>query len=274
MIRMTMTIASMLLICAVSAQTFMNSVNVYRIPYEDGTIVNISRDHQSHSPPGRIDMTAESGTTNIVAAADGIIEAIVDDNTQSCVCCPEFNNYVWIKHVNGEWTKYTHFVTGSVTVLGHEVGDAILSGTVLGQEGDVGCADGIHLHFEVAYPTTDQDPPFNPVGGGMIEGNAVNRIPTICGIPDYIFEQDEEYLAITCISTCPTNWNYSVPSLFSGATDVIMVDNEITASGTHNMFSGSSALFRAGNQIILGPGVKIYSGSRFNALIRVCNANQ
>jgi hypothetical protein len=27
--------------------------------------------------------------------------------------CSSCNNYVWIEHPNGEWTKYTHFITNS-----------------------------------------------------------------------------------------------------------------------------------------------------------------
>ena len=36
--------------------------------------------------------------------------AIVDDNEEPT----SSNNYVWIRHANGEWTKYTHFETDSV----------------------------------------------------------------------------------------------------------------------------------------------------------------
>jgi len=85
---------------------------------------------------------------------------------------------VWIEHANGEWTKYTHFETDSVTDLGWAIGDHIDAGDPLGFEGDVGHATGEHLHFEVAVP---DDPSNRVTGGGFVIGQ--NRIPLICVSP-------------------------------------------------------------------------------------------
>ena len=109
-----------------------------------------------------------------MAAAAGTIRYIVDSNSEPT----DDNNYVWIEHPNGEWTKHTHFETGAVTALGLHGNDVVAAGTEVGFEGDVGHASGEHLHFEVAVP----DDPANPItGGGFIIGQ--NRIPLICGIP-------------------------------------------------------------------------------------------
>src|SRR4051812_36531914 len=130
------------------------SRNVYRIPYATGTKVDVSRDFDDHNPHGKIDMHgAGGGPHRIVAAAAGTIRFIVDSNSQqqhpldwlrrgACV-----NNYVWIEHANGEWTKYSHMKQGTTTVkAGLRVGDSVKEGTYLGDEGHVGCAAPAHLH--------------------------------------------------------------------------------------------------------------------------------
>ena len=44
--------------------------------------------------------------------------------------CQNYNNYIWIEHPNGEWSKYTHMQTGSITgAPGNlSVGDTVLVG--------------------------------------------------------------------------------------------------------------------------------------------------
>lgn len=132
--------------------------------------------------------------------------------------CQNYNNYVWIEHPNGEWSKYTHLATGSVpgTLV---VGGPVTAGQVLGIEADVGRATGApscmgppstagcgrHLHHEIAVPTdpTDDTPfitnansPFiDPDGvpntgdeyfaGGFIVGT--NRPPSVCGIAGNLY---------------------------------------------------------------------------------------
>lgn len=217
------------------------SAAIYRIPYADGSLVDVSRDAHNHgacpaSGCDRIDMVAYDdnmgtrtsptsgpavagdGTAFIVAAASGTIAVIQDDHgddygrgdgvaadgvtsqndalEHSCQdtedtngngmldlgedidgdgnldttvanlvvvgTCQQHNNYVWIAHPNGEWTKYSHFRTGTVTTdQGWAAGDLVQVGQVLGEEGDVGRAGGTHLHFEVAqlgpYDSYDTD---------------------------------------------------------------------------------------------------------------------
>ena len=167
----------------------LRSDGTYRIGFADGTQVRVSGDHLSHPPRERVDLNAVIEGSPIVAAASGRIEFIVDTNAEPT----NRNNYVWISHPNGEWTKYSHFVTGSVTALGHSVGESVQAGTRLGIEGEVGRASGVHLHFEVAVPH-DLANPITP--GGFIIGE--NRDPVTCGIPGQTFLSGATYEAAAC----------------------------------------------------------------------------
>jgi hypothetical protein len=177
------------------------SQGVYRIPYANGTGVEVSRDHHTHTPRDRIDMHGVSGNEpyRIVAAAAGEIMFIVDSNTEDGGSCDD-NNYVWIKHTNGEWTKYSHLATGSVRGdAGLDEGDAVSAGRFLGYEDDIGCASGEHLHFEVAIPDDPTDP-IEPSGGYII---GKNRVPRVCWIPGGVYVDGETYTAKSC--TPPRN---------------------------------------------------------------------
>lgn len=208
--------------------SFDTSDGIYRIPYADGDLVRVTRDHHDHTPPDRIDMAGDQAGFEIVAAASGWIRAVVDrhgnspgagdglsaDGSQphddalehSCTdpetvegSCGDYNNYVWIEHPNGEWTKYTHFGTGTVTDNGWQVDDWIEAGEVLGVEGDVGAASGRHLHHEVGLPDDPEDlTPFTELGGFMVGAFGVNLVPRVCDIPDLLYVTGEEYTANPC----------------------------------------------------------------------------
>jgi Peptidase family M23/Abnormal spindle-like microcephaly-assoc'd, ASPM-SPD-2-Hydin len=176
------------------------SAGTYRIPYQNGTTVEITGDHLTHDPPTRIDMKGVAGSEpyRLVAAADGVIRFIVDQfgaNRPDGNPCN--NNYVWIEHDNGEWTKYSHMTKRSVTRdAGLSVGQRVRAGTFLGIEDDIGCAHGEHLHFEVAVPI-DPDDPIDDAG--LIRGGSPrNRIPRIGGIPSQLFVEGNRYVAANC----------------------------------------------------------------------------
>lgn len=189
------------LLCSHSAFAVDTSKGVYRIPYADGTEVRVSNDHTDHDPIGRIDMGGRGGGTyRIVAAADGTVRHVVDGFDKRISGCKDLaasekkNNYVWIEHANGEWTKYTHMTKGSSSgKAGLKVGEFVKAGTYLGDEGDVGCASGDHLHFEVGVPKASGG--ISAVGGFLTDngGSARNRIPRICGIDGGIFESGATY---------------------------------------------------------------------------------
>ena len=117
--------------------------------------------NRAHNPPGKIDMAGRGGGTyRIVAAADGEIRFIEDSRDKQQH--PErwlrntkcFNNFLWIKHDNGEWSKYSHMQMGTSTAkAGRKVGERVTAGMYLGDEGKVGCAWPAHLHFEVVVPS-------------------------------------------------------------------------------------------------------------------------
>jgi hypothetical protein len=231
-----------------AAHPFTISEGVYRIPYDDGIGVTVTGDHHDHSPVNRIDMSAGTGQP-IVAAGSGIIRAIVDFNgnfpgagdgvdkfgnpqndalEHSCQdgtpaipnsvvvgLCQEYNNYVWIEHPNGEWTKYTHMGTGTVTALGWVVGMQINVGDVLGLEGDVGRASGSHLHHEVGVPTNPNDlTPFSTLGG-FIQG--INVVPYVCDIPTNLYATGAAYVANPCAALPAPAICFVVPAPGPGA---------------------------------------------------------
>ncbi len=237
---------------ASAAHSFTVSEGVYRIPYDDGIGVTVSGDHHDHSPVDRIDMFAGVGQP-VVAASSGIIRAVVDvhgtfpnpgngvdtaGNAQndalehSCQdaadfmgnpipnsvvfgLCQDYNNYVWIEHPNGEWTKYTHFGTGTVTALGWVVGMPVNVGDVLGLEGDVGRAGGPHLHFEVALPNDPNDlTPFSTLGG-FVQG--VNVVPFVCDIPTNLYATGAAYVAADCVALPAPAVCFVVPAPGAGA---------------------------------------------------------
>ncbi|WP_454831106.1 peptidoglycan DD-metalloendopeptidase family protein [Pseudoxanthomonas wuyuanensis] len=198
---------SLLAVCALllsshaAAQT--PSKGVYRIPYADGTDIKVTNDHIKHDPPGRIDMSGKGGGPyRIVAAADGVVRHVVDGFDKRISGCKDLaasekkNNYVWIEHPNGEWTKYTHMTKGSSSGKAKlKVGQSVTAGTYLGDEGDVGCASGDHLHFEVGVPKASDG--ISTVGGFLTDndGSKRNRIPRICGIGGNYFVSGQSYQA-------------------------------------------------------------------------------
>jgi murein DD-endopeptidase MepM/ murein hydrolase activator NlpD len=198
----------------------------YRIPYADGSTVQVLFDHLTHVPPDRIDLFGGTNGNQIVAAADGVVRFIVDTNTISCTTngCANFNNYVWIEHPNGEWTKYSQLSPGSATGAGISVGMNVTAGTLIGLEGDIGFSPGTNLHFEVGVPDNPADPISIP--GGFIKG--VNRIPIICGIPDNIFLQGTRYFTRVCDAPPITRGIYRVP---------YTNDTQVFVSRDHNTHS-------------------------------------
>jgi len=251
------------------------SQGVYRIPFVDGTQVKVSGDHITHANvPTRIDMSGVNGrgTYTVVAAADGIIRKIVQTNTITCTTngCSDYNNYIWIEHPNGEWTKYTHMQTGTPAAFGRFEGERVCSGTPLGIEDDVGAASGKHLHWEVGVPDDPSDA-FS-VAGGFIRG--VNRIPVICGIPGNIYVDGQTYMAGACgISNCIPKILMPAQSIHEAL--VYMAGDEID-SNLQSITVGSCGIvsLRAGNKITLRPGFGTSNYSWMQASIRDCNEMQ
>ncbi|WP_194408861.1 M23 family metallopeptidase [Microbacterium cremeum] len=209
------------------------STGIYRLPYADGTALTVTDWHHDHNVA--YDMNAGLGS-EVVAAASGWIRAIVDhhgqepgagdgrdvqippqpqDDALEHACgnndasstvwggnCGWYNNYVWIEHPNGEYSKYSHLGTRTVSANWSE-GDWIEAGEIIGLENDIGAAStagggpgdrASHLHWEVAVPDTPGAPvTWDALGGFLDDGARV--IARICDIPgqelvegDYVAE--------------------------------------------------------------------------------------
>ena len=250
---------------------FELSNGIYRIPFANGTEVTITNDHFNHCPRGRIDMVGNNGNS-IVAAADGWLRFIEDDNTQQCDCSETFclNNYIWMEHANGEWTKYTHMQNNSVPGS-LDVGDWITAGTFLGTEGEVGCASGVHLHFEVAQPV-DTNTLVISLDGGYLDGNwAKNVIPVFCDIAGNVSVDGADYVAAGCSNSC-SNTITNIFNVFDvGGYDVDIASNTITSSGIVSVGDYASVLYQAGDYITLGEGFEALANSTVTARIGGCN---
>jgi murein DD-endopeptidase MepM/ murein hydrolase activator NlpD len=185
----------------------------YRMPYENGTIVEVVNDHVTHSSPKAYmyDIKAQHPTpAAIVAAAPGWIRFIEDSNAEPT----DDNNYVWIEHPYpfcpldasrsnwpgkpanygstcvpcdrdfcNEWTTYAHMTRDSVRVdAGLSEGDWVEAGAFLGYEDQVGIASGDHLHWHVAVIPPDTEPTFNGYYQAYVDdtGQKPEVIPIVC----------------------------------------------------------------------------------------------
>lgn len=261
---------------------FEMSRNVYRVPYANGTDVEITSDHYTHNPVGRYDMVGygngSSCTSNyrIVAAASGVVRRVVDTHhMHGADCngdqCTDFNNYIWIEHANGEWTKYTHIMNSSALVTaGLNEDDCITAGQFIGYECDIGKATWPHLHFEVLHPNDTAIIQISVAGGFMAD--AAHRIPVFCGIGKNYFEADDELTAASC-GKCKALSNFVYSNTTFGANRVFakIAGGTITLNGYIIFGSISSSMFKANNGITIKPGVLINRRAYFHARVGHCN---
>lgn len=94
-----------------------------------------------------IDLISEStGVDDIIAFADGVVEAV-----QTCVKGKDTTvytagNYVKIKHNSTYSSRYLHLKYGSISL---KVGDKVKKGQKIGVMGSTGYSTGNHLHFDM-----------------------------------------------------------------------------------------------------------------------------
>lgn len=112
--------------------------------------------------------------------------------------CSWYNNYVWIEHPNGEWTKYTHFQTQ--TVIPNE-GDWVDAGDPLGLQGNVGFSGSSHLHHELMVPDDPTDP-INSFGFADSKGDLF--VINVCDIAGNIYVAGDSHPANPCTNQTPT----------------------------------------------------------------------
>lgn len=251
-----------------TAQQYRFSNGLYRIPYENGVSVKVGTNVWNHDPLGCFDMWGTGGSSyNIVAAAGGWIRAIRDFNDISCNseqnCCNQYNNYIVLEHPNGEWSTYIHLQKNSITNLGHQVGNWVNVGTVLGKEGDVGCASSSHLHLEISRP-------FDPTNAweaydGVLRRHGELLNPVFCNVSTGYLAANTTYTANNCNDNCNTNITTSgTPSNI-----VLRADNSINSTQVFN--SSSTGMYRAGTQVVLTAGFEAKLGTMFCAQIKQCN---
>jgi murein DD-endopeptidase MepM/ murein hydrolase activator NlpD len=251
------------------AQEF--SYGTYRLPFTNGVNFFVSGDHLTHTPKTRLDLVGQSGMTApfaIVAAAAGVVRAVVETNFIQCTGssgCSASNNYVWIQHSSGEWTKYTHFVQNSVAV---SVGQNVVAGQFLGLEGAVGWAGGIHLHFEVGVPARNSLADINPSGGFLTNG--INRIPMFCNVAGGMVLDNQFYLSGPCGGgSC--DQDIVVPgATIRGTRAYIASDTVDTGNNNIAVDTYGSLALLAGNKVTFRPGFRAAGNSYVRAAIQPC----
>ncbi len=221
------------------------------------------------------------------------------------------NNFVWIEHPNGEWTKYTHMLRGSVGQgtdvngnpgAGRFVGEFVAAGTPLGIEGDVGIASGPHVHFEVAFPEYVElspanialDDPNSPpatindwfsngflVGDGVLDDvdsdgsddvNRQNRIPFFCQIG--AAEAGDINTAGPCDDLCNSGV-LVLSGTISAANSPFYAQASVSVSNADNPLDvevNSGVSVRAAQLVRLAPGFHAELNSRFSASIGSCDS--
>ena len=265
-------------ITAAPCEAFEFSYGTYRLPYSNNVTLQVNQDHLTHNPnKTRYDLVGVSGGigTNfpIVAAAAGTVMYIEDDFNVTCTTngCSAFNNYVWIRHSNGEWTKYTHFLRNSVRVkAGLSPGTNVVAGQYLGDEGAVGAATGIHLHFEVGVPdnTNSVAQAIDIPNGGFIRGK--NRIPLFCSVPGNILYRTDVVVAGNCGGGGCVD-DLIVPGKIIRTTDAyVAADTVDTGNNNISLDTYASLALLAGNKVTLRPGFKAVRGSYMRAAIQPC----
>ena len=304
------------------AATLPVAKGAYRMPYDDGIEVEITRDHTNHgnNDPAngtlgvrnRMDMVGlpRGAPHLLVAAADGWVRLIDDSNLLWCPnsptndpaicdgepnCCERddptcnsgcANNYVWMEHPNGEWTKYSHPRVGSVTLLGPDVGEFVAAGTVLGIEGKVGLASGQHLHFEVARPrqrigtydpedTSDPNHPIDPDGFLEFDGEVTdpsyhrdNRVIFFCQLG--LLLDNDVVTSVACDGLCGNDNDTISGTTTDDDTDYVQVTNALVADG-YTVDSGGGLAVRGGDSVTLLPGFTAQANSYFSASVNHCD---
>jgi murein DD-endopeptidase MepM/ murein hydrolase activator NlpD len=132
----------------------MNTTNKYSLPVPRSALERIDRTSSpAHFGKLRhaIDLVVPKNTP-VLAAADGVVTFVKDD---SHIGGPDpsywiYSNFVAIRHLNVEFTRYDHLEYGSSRV---HVGQYVHRGEVLGKVGLSGYTYLPHLHFQVFIVT-------------------------------------------------------------------------------------------------------------------------
>lgn len=91
--------------------------------------------------------------TPILAAADGVIESVVDGKGND-TSTSTYGNYIIINHGSGIKTLYAHLLKGSLL----KKGAIVKQGQEIAKKNNSGYSFGSHLHFEVRINGAQVDP--------------------------------------------------------------------------------------------------------------------
>lgn len=121
---------------------------VYDLPFRKGKSFNVHQGYNgsfSHQNENALDFTMPEGT-EVLAARDGIVVQVVQNNTVSCPTeeCKKYNNYILIMHADGTFAYYGHIKYNGAKL---KPGDPVKRGDVIAWSGNVGWSNGPHLHF-------------------------------------------------------------------------------------------------------------------------------
>jgi murein DD-endopeptidase MepM/ murein hydrolase activator NlpD len=121
---------------------------IYDLPFQKGKNFTIYQGYNgtfSHQNENALDFKMPEGT-EVLAARDGIVVQVIQNNTQSCPAeeCKKYNNYILIMHGDGTFAYYGHIKYNGSKL---KPGDSVKRGDVIAYSGNVGWSNGPHLHF-------------------------------------------------------------------------------------------------------------------------------
>jgi murein DD-endopeptidase MepM/ murein hydrolase activator NlpD len=125
---------------------------VYDLPFAKGQKFKLTQGYngsQTHQHQNALDFTMAEHNL-VVAARDGVVMKVVDNNNESCPneTCQKFNNVITIYHSDGTFADYAHIQYNGSKV---RPGDKVQKGQVIAYSGNTGWSSGPHLHFAVFF---------------------------------------------------------------------------------------------------------------------------
>jgi hypothetical protein len=126
----------------------------YDLPYKKGLEFKIGQGYFgtfSHQNERSLDFDMPY-RTEILAAREGIIVSVIQNNTATCLseACKKLANYIIIYHADGSFAEYAHLLFNGALV---KVGDTVKKGQIIGLSGSTGYTKGPHLHFACFLPS-------------------------------------------------------------------------------------------------------------------------
>lgn len=134
--------------------TRYDTAYAYDLPFAKGKPFQLWQGYNgsfSHQNENALDFTMPEGT-EVLAAREGIVIKVVQNNTESCgqKDCAQYNNLVKILHPDGTIATYAHIKYNGAKV---KPGDIVKKSDLIAYSGNTGWSSGPHLHFLCNMPT-------------------------------------------------------------------------------------------------------------------------